>query len=75
MLMELEREHPTLKQSMLKALTNVAPRHLLDRRLNPPEALRRVASRVISEPASAGRPARGGATPSVMPLEFRTSRM
>ena len=40
MLMELEREHPGVKQSMLKALGNVAPRHLLDTRLNPPAALR-----------------------------------
>ncbi len=36
LLMELEREHPGVKQSMLKALGNVAPRHLLDTRLNPP---------------------------------------
>jgi tRNA 2-thiocytidine biosynthesis protein TtcA len=40
LLMELEREHPTIKQSMLKALSNVAPRHLLDTRLNPPAQLR-----------------------------------
>src|SRR5437660_7967344 len=40
LLMELEREHPGVKQSMLKALTNVAPRHLLDTRLNPPAELR-----------------------------------
>jgi tRNA 2-thiocytidine biosynthesis protein TtcA len=39
MLMELEREHPGVKQSMLKALGNVAPRHLLDLRLNPPARL------------------------------------
>ncbi|MBI3262527.1 MAG: tRNA 2-thiocytidine(32) synthetase TtcA [Acidobacteria bacterium] len=39
MLMELEREHPGAKSSMLKALGNVAPRHLLDRRLNPPREL------------------------------------
>ncbi len=38
--MELEREHPGVKQSMLKALANVAPRHLLDTRLNPPADLR-----------------------------------
>jgi tRNA 2-thiocytidine biosynthesis protein TtcA len=32
---ELEVEHPEIKSSMIKALANVAPRHLLDRRLNP----------------------------------------
>jgi len=40
LLMELDREHPGVKNSMLKALSNVAPRHLLDTRLNPPSALR-----------------------------------
>jgi tRNA 2-thiocytidine biosynthesis protein TtcA len=35
LVMELEREHPNVKASMLKALGNVMPRHLLDRRLNP----------------------------------------
>ena len=40
LLMELEREHPGVKQSMLKALANVAPRHLLDTRLNPPADLK-----------------------------------
>jgi tRNA 2-thiocytidine biosynthesis protein TtcA len=40
LVMELEREHPGVKQSMLKALGNVAPRHLLDVRLNPPADLR-----------------------------------
>jgi hypothetical protein len=39
--MDLEGEHPGVKQSMLKALGNVAPRHLLDTRLNPPAELRR----------------------------------
>ncbi|HIC55774.1 MAG TPA: tRNA 2-thiocytidine(32) synthetase TtcA [Acidobacteria bacterium] len=39
-LLELEREHPGVKQSMLKALSNVAPRHLLDTRLNPLAELR-----------------------------------
>jgi tRNA 2-thiocytidine biosynthesis protein TtcA len=41
LLMDLEVEHPGVKQSMLKALGNVAPRHLLDLRLNPPADLRR----------------------------------
>jgi tRNA 2-thiocytidine biosynthesis protein TtcA len=40
LLFDLEREHPGLKRSVLKALGNVQPRHLLDRRLNPPAALR-----------------------------------
>jgi len=40
LIMELEIEHPGVKQSMLKALGNVAPRHLLDTRLNPPAELR-----------------------------------
>jgi tRNA 2-thiocytidine biosynthesis protein TtcA len=40
LVMELETEHPGVKQSMLKALANVAPRHLLDTRLNAPAELR-----------------------------------
>jgi hypothetical protein len=49
--MELETEHPGVKQSMLKALANVAPRHLLDTRLNPPAELRaRAASSSDSNP-------------------------
>jgi tRNA 2-thiocytidine biosynthesis protein TtcA len=35
LLMDLEREHPGVKHSMLKALANVSPRHLLDTRLHP----------------------------------------
>jgi tRNA 2-thiocytidine biosynthesis protein TtcA len=38
---ELEVEHPEVKNSMIRALANVGPRHLLDRRLNPPADLRR----------------------------------
>ena len=32
---ELEVEHPDIKHSMITALGNVAPRHLIDRRLQP----------------------------------------
>jgi tRNA 2-thiocytidine biosynthesis protein TtcA len=40
LILDLEREHSGVKQSMLKALTNVMPRHLLDTRLNPSGELR-----------------------------------
>jgi tRNA 2-thiocytidine biosynthesis protein TtcA len=40
LVLDLEREHPGVKQSMLKALRNVMPRHLLDTRLNPSGELR-----------------------------------
>lgn len=40
---ELEIEHPDLKNSMIRALTNVAGRHLLDKRLNPLPELREAA--------------------------------
>jgi tRNA 2-thiocytidine biosynthesis protein TtcA len=40
LLIDLEREHPGIKRSMLTAIGNVAGRHLLDRRLNPPAELR-----------------------------------
>jgi tRNA 2-thiocytidine biosynthesis protein TtcA len=39
LILDLEREHPNVKASMLRALGNVMPRHLLDRRLNPPREL------------------------------------
>ena len=44
LIMELEREHPGVKASMIKALGNVMPRHLLDRRLNPVADLREAAA-------------------------------
>ena len=52
LVMGLETEHPGVKRSMLKALGNVAPRHLLDTRLNPPAELGaavRIASTIASE--------------------------
>ena len=45
LLMELEREHPDLKQSLLKSLGNVQPRHLLDRAAQPAGRLRPRAGR------------------------------
>ena len=53
LLLDLDREHPGLKQSMLKALGNVAPRHLLDTRLNPPAALRAAAAGAATRPGKA----------------------
>jgi tRNA 2-thiocytidine biosynthesis protein TtcA len=40
---ELEVEHPEIKNSMIRALGNVAGRHLLDTRLNPLPELREAA--------------------------------
>ena len=44
LIMELEREHPNVKNSMIKAIGNVMPRHLLDRRLNPVGDIRKAIS-------------------------------
>jgi len=49
LIMELEREHPNVKGSMIKALANVMPRHLLDRRLNPVAELRDAAAATLEE--------------------------
>jgi tRNA 2-thiocytidine biosynthesis protein TtcA len=53
---DLEVEHSGVKQSMLKALTNVMPRHLLDTRLNPSGELRDSAAARLEEAAAAGSP-------------------
>jgi tRNA 2-thiocytidine biosynthesis protein TtcA len=49
LVMELEREHPNVKGSMIKALANVMPRHLLDRRLTPTASLRDSAALELQE--------------------------
>ena len=41
---ELEVEHPEVKSSMIRALANVAGRHLLDKRLDPLPELREAAA-------------------------------
>jgi tRNA 2-thiocytidine biosynthesis protein TtcA len=56
LLVELEREHAGVKASMLKALSNVMPRHLLDRRLNPPADLVSLAVEAIGDPSPAAEP-------------------
>src|SRR3954453_13687926 len=45
---ELQVEHPEIKNSMLRALGNVASRHLLDTRLAPVPELRAAAAKVLS---------------------------
>ena len=49
LILDLEREHPGVKQSMVKALGNVRPRHLLDARLNPSGELRDSAALRLEE--------------------------
>ena len=49
LIMELEREHPNVKASMLKALGNVMPRHLLDRRLTPARDLEQQVGLALDE--------------------------
>jgi tRNA 2-thiocytidine biosynthesis protein TtcA len=49
LIMELEREHPNVKSSMLKALGNVMPRHLLDRRLTPTRDLEQQVALTLEE--------------------------
>ena len=53
LIMDLEVEHSGVKQSMLKALRNVMPRHLLDTRLNPSGELRDSAALRLDEAAAA----------------------
>jgi len=70
---ELEVEHPEVKNSMIRALANVAPRHLLDTRLNPPAELRESAGRRPGESreAGAGQDIEGGHAAAPLPLVRR----
>jgi tRNA 2-thiocytidine biosynthesis protein TtcA len=52
LIMDLEVEHPGVKQSMLKALRNVMPRFLLDTRINPSGELRDSAALRLDEAAA-----------------------
>ena len=63
---QLEVEHPDIKNSMLRAISNVAPRHLLDRRLNP-------ASAVLSD-ASMPSDSRTDAPALSFPLQLTTRK-
>lgn len=58
---ELEVEHPDVKNSMLRALTNVAGRHLLDKRLHPLPELREaaLAAGAVPLPLRGARASRG----------------
>ena len=53
LILDLEQEHAGVKQSMLKALGNVMPRHLLDTRLNPSGELRDSAALRLADQAAA----------------------
>ena len=55
LLVDLEREHPGVKKAMLKALGNVAGRHLLDRRLNPVAELRAEVAATLDQPVPLSR--------------------
>jgi tRNA 2-thiocytidine biosynthesis protein TtcA len=53
LIMDLEVEHAGVKQSMMKALGNVMPRHLLDTRLNPSGELRDSAALRLADEGAA----------------------
>jgi tRNA 2-thiocytidine biosynthesis protein TtcA len=71
LVMDLETEHAGVKQSMLKALANVAPRHLLDTRLNPPADLRAL---VGPSQTASPRPVSRRAAKPASPLTFSVSK-
>ena len=68
LLMDLEVEHPGVKSSMLKALQNVAPRHLLDTRLNPPADLRATVPLDAFPAPEPSAPARAKASRRLLPV-------
>jgi tRNA 2-thiocytidine biosynthesis protein TtcA len=75
LLMDLDREHPGVKSSMLKALQNVAPRHLLDTRLNPPAELRARAEAAPDDGGSGfGRIAEVPSKAASVPLKLHAKR-
>jgi tRNA 2-thiocytidine biosynthesis protein TtcA len=75
LLMDLDREQPGVKTSMLRALANVMPRHLLDTRLNPPAALRAVSARAsaAAERVSATETGTASETAAVTASETRVA--
>jgi tRNA 2-thiocytidine biosynthesis protein TtcA len=75
LLVELEREHPGVKQSMLKALGNVAPRHLLDTRLNPPGDLRVRLPASAKATAGPPEPSEGGKADTTNEFSVRSVRL
>ena len=68
LILDLEREHEGVRNSMLTALTHVVPSHLLDRRLNPPAALR-ARARATGAPDDAS----GAAAETAQPLRLHRS--
>ncbi len=63
LIMDLEREHPDLKSSLLRSLGNVQPRHLLDRRLAPASSRSAVPPAEATAEATPPEPAGGQVIP------------
>jgi tRNA 2-thiocytidine biosynthesis protein TtcA len=71
LLMDLERDHPDIRASMLKALGNVMPRHLLDRRLQT-AAAEQPAESAAQLALDEDPPAAGSAPVRIIPLTARS---
>jgi tRNA 2-thiocytidine biosynthesis protein TtcA len=67
LIVDLEREHPAIKASMIRAIGNVMPRHLLDRRLNPSGELRDAVGDTLAEEPTTLIPLLRAATSSLPP--------